>query len=321
MAESHNIQNVKWAHKDLLGIKYLSKEELNLIFQTAKSFKEISQRNIKKVPALRGKTVVCLFYEPSTRTRMSFELAAKRLSADVVNVAVASSSVTKGETLIDTVKNIEAMNVDTIIIRHTSSGAPLLVSKNTSAAVINAGDGCNEHPTQALLDMFTILEHKGKINDLKVSIIGDILHSRVARSNIWGLAKLGAQVTVCGPYSLIPRDIEKTNVTVTSNIEEAVNSADVIMPLRLQLERQQQALFPSSREYSMRFGVTHNRIKNAKKDVVIMHPGPINRGIEISNNLADDPRSVILNQVTNGIAIRMAVLFLLNSFKEKVRGK
>lgn len=306
-----------WARKDLLGLEELSKEEIELILETADSFKEISQRPIKKVPTLRGKTVVLFFFEPSTRTRTSFELAAKRMSADLVNIQTNASSLVKGETLKDTAKNIEAMKVDIIVMRHSSSGAPHLLAKAVSSSIINAGDGSHEHPTQGLLDLFTIKEHKRKITGLNVSIIGDITHSRVARSNIWGLTKLGANVTVCGPATLIPPEIEKLGVKVTYDAKEAIEGADVINLLRIQLERQSQNLFPSLREYAMKFGLDSEKMKFAKKDVLIMHPGPINRGVEITSEVADGPYSVILEQVTNGIAVRMAVLYLVSGVKER----
>jgi aspartate carbamoyltransferase catalytic subunit len=309
---------VKWTKKDLLGLETLSPDEIGLILETADSFKEISQRPIKKVPTLRGQTVVLLFFEPSTRTRTSFELAAKRMSADIVNIQTSASSLTKGETLKDTAKNIEAMKVDIIIMRHSSSGAPQLLAESISPSIINAGDGSHEHPTQGLLDIFTIKEHKKKIAGLNVSIIGDIAHSRVARSNIWGLTKLGAKVTVCGPATLMPPEIERLGVKVTYDIKEAIEGADVINMLRIQLERQGQSLFPSIREYSMKFGLDAGKMKYAKKDVLIMHPGPINRGVEITPEVADGPYSVILEQVTNGIAVRMAVLYLVSGVKERI---
>ncbi|MFH0732820.1 MAG: aspartate carbamoyltransferase catalytic subunit [Candidatus Omnitrophota bacterium] len=302
---------MKWQRKDLLGLEDLSVDEINLILNTATSFKEISERPIKKVPTLRGKTVVMLFFEPSTRTRTSFELAAKRLSADTLSVAANTSSLKKGETIKDTVKNIEAMKIDAIVIRHSSSGVASVLSKVLVPSVINAGDGSHEHPTQGLLDIFTIKEKKGRIAGLNVSIIGDIMHSRVARSNIWGLTKLGAKVTVCGPSTLMPAEIEKMGVNVTTNIKDAIASADAINILRIQLERQKDKFFPSTREYMMKFGIDAEKLKYAKRDVLIMHPGPINRGLELSPEVADGEYSVILNQVTNGIAVRMAVLFLL----------
>ena len=306
-------KKITWTKKDLLGLEELSAEEIELILNQAESFKEISERPIKKVPALRGKTVVNLFFEASTRTRTSFELAAKRLSADIVNVAASSSSVLKGETLKDTARNIEAMKVDYIVMRHSCPGAPNMLAKAISPAVINAGDGSHEHPTQALLDMFTIQQKLKKIKGLNVSIIGDISHSRVARSNIWGLTKLGAKVTVCGPKTLMPVEIEKMGVKVTYDLEEAIKDADVLNILRIQLERQKKSLFPSIREYVKKFGINKDVLeKYAKKNILIMHPGPINRGIELSQDVADGPYSVILDQVTNGVAVRMAVLFLLS---------
>jgi len=308
---------VTWTKKDLLGLEELSAAEIELILQTADSFKEISQRPIKKVPTLRGKTVVLFFFEPSTRTRTSFELAAKRMSADILNIQASASSLAKGETLKDTAKNIEAMKVDMIIMRHSSAGAPHLLSRSVSPSIINAGDGSHEHPTQGLLDIFTIKEHKKKIAGLNVSIIGDLAHSRVARSNIWGLTKLGARVTVCGPATLMPVEIEKLGVKVTHDIKEAIEGADVINLLRIQTERQSQNLLPSVREYAMKFGLDAEKMKYAKKDVLIMHPGPINRGVEITPEVADGPYSVILEQVTNGIAVRMAVLYLVSGVKER----
>jgi len=300
-----------WIRKDLLGLEELNKEEIELILDTAVSFKEISERPIRKVPTLRGKTIVMFFFEPSTRTRTSFELAAKRLSADTVNIGASTSSLLKGETLKDTAKNIEAMKIDALIMRHSSSGAPQLLSKILKPSVINAGDGSHEHPTQALLDIFTIREKKERVKGLKVSIIGDIMHSRVARSNIWGLTKLGAKVTVCGPSTLMPPEIEKLGVRVTNDIYEAIDGADVLNVLRIQLERQKAKFFPTVREYRERFGIDTDKLKGAKKDLLIMHPGPINRGIELTPEVADGPYSVILEQVTNGVAVRMSVLFLL----------
>lgn len=298
-------------NKHLLGLEYLTPEEIELILETARPFKDLFTRSIKKVPTLRGRTVVLLFYEPSTRTRISFELAAKRLSADMVNVAASSSSIQKGESLIDTVKNLEAMKVDFIVLRHSMAGAAELVARNVHAAVINAGDGCHEHPTQGLLDLFTIKHKKGKIAGLKVVIIGDVLHSRVARSNIWGLTKLGAKVTVCAPATLIPKEIERLGVKVTYNLREALNGAEVINVLRLQLERQKEHLFPSLEEYTEFYGLDSEKLSWANRSCLVLHPGPMNRGIEISSEVADGVQSVILEQVTNGIAIRMAVLYLL----------
>lgn len=304
-------EKLEWTRKDLLGLQDLSKEEIELILETAESFKEVSERTVKKVPALRGKTVVNLFFESSTRTRTSFELAAKRLSADIVNIAVQNSSVSKGETFKDTAKNIEAMKIDIIIIRHGASGVPYLLAKSVEASVVNAGDGSHEHPTQGLLDMFTMKQKKGKIKGLKVTIVGDITHSRVARSNIWGLNKLGAEVTVCGPRTLIPMEAERLGVKVSYDLKEAIKDADVVNILRIQHERQQRGLFPSIREYVNRFGINSEALKHAKKDIIIMHPGPINRGVELTPEVADGPHSVILEQVTNGIAVRMAVLYLI----------
>jgi len=305
-----------WVKKDLLGIEGLSKEEIGLILDTAASFKEVSTREIKKVPALRGKTVVNLFYEPSTRTRVSFEVAAKRLSADVINIATETSSVKKGETLNDTGRNIEALKADIIVVRHNSSGAAAMLARRVGVNVVNAGDGWHEHPTQALLDIFTLRERRGKIKGLKVSIVGDISHSRVARSNIWGLTKLGAKVTVCAPASLIPPGIEEMGVEIAYDIDEALHDADAVNVLRMQFERDERAAFPTQIEYFKKFGITKERLAKAKKDLIVMHPGPINRGIEISSEVADGPSSVILDQVTNGIAVRMAVLFLVSQARE-----
>lgn len=307
----------KWTKKDLLGLKDLSREEILLILDTAKGFCEISKRPIKKVPALRGRTVVNLFLEPSTRTRASFELAEKRLSADNLTFSgTSSSSLAKGETLKDMARNIEAMNVDLIVMRHTSSGAPHRLARYLKPGIVNAGDGINEHPTQALLDMFTIREKKKKIDGLKVSFIGDILHSRVARSNIWGLTKLGAEVTVCGPKTLMPVDIESLGVRATYDVDRAIEGADAITLLRIQLERQKESFFPSLREYMQTFGITRERLSRAKRDVIIMHPGPINRGVELADDVADGEYSVILDQVTNGVAVRMAVLYLLSGARQ-----
>ncbi len=299
-----------FTQKDLLGMDQLSRENINLILDTAESFKEVSTRDIKKVPTLRGKSVITFFYEPSTRTRTSFELAAKRLSADTVSISSTGSSMVKGETLIDTARNLQAMNPDIIVIRHSSSGAPHLIAKHVKAGVINAGDGINEHPTQALLDLFTMREKKGKIEGLRVLIVGDISHSRVARSNIIGLKKMGAEVTVCGPPTMIPSHAETLGVKVVCNPREAVKDKDVIMVLRIQLERQGKTLFPSLREYAMHFGINSAVLESAKKDALIMHPGPINRGVELSSDVADGLMSGILEQVTNGVAVRMAVLYL-----------
>ena len=299
------------ANKHLLGISELSPAEIVHILDTAETFRGISQREIKKVPTLRGRTVVNLFFEPSTRTRTSFEIAEKRLSADTLNVAIGTSSVVKGETLVDTAMNIEAMAPSMIVLRHSSSGASHLLSRICRAAVINAGDGMHEHPTQALLDAFTIRERKGRIQGLKVAIFGDLLHSRVLRSNVLLLTKLGAEVWVCGPATLIPRGLDRHGVRVTTSVEAAVDGADVIMMLRIQLERMQGGFFPSLREYFTTFGMTEARVARAKPDVIIMHPGPMNRGVEIASEVADGPFSVILDQVANGVAVRMAVLYLL----------
>jgi aspartate carbamoyltransferase catalytic subunit len=297
--------------KDLLGIADLAPDEISLVLETAEAMKEIGSRPIKKVPALRGKTVVNLFFEPSTRTRTSFEIAEKRLSADTLNIAIASSSVVKGETLADTALNLEAMQPDMIVLRHSSSGACHLLSRICRSAIINAGDGMHEHPTQALLDAFTIRERKKRLQGLKVAIVGDLLHSRVLRSNIHLLTKMGADVWVCGPPTLIPTDITRFGVRATSRVEEAVADADVIMLLRIQLERMEGAFFPSLREYYNVFGMTEARMRLAQPDVMIMHPGPMNRGVEIASEVADGPYSVILDQVANGVAVRMAVLYLL----------
>lgn len=303
---------MKLEKKDILGMKDLSVNEINLILETAESFLEISTREIKKVPTLRGKSIINLFYEPSTRTRTSFEIAGKRLSADTINISATNSSVVKGETLIDTARNLEAMNPDVIVVRHSAAGAPHLLASLVKQSIINAGDGAHEHPTQALLDMMTIKEKKGKISGLKIAIVGDIAHSRVARSNIYGLSKMGAQVVVAGPATMLPRDIEQMGVKVFNNLEDAITDADVVMMLRIQLERQSQNIFPSLREYSQHYCLNRSNIKLAKKEVIVMHPGPINRGVEISPDIADDPSySVILDQVNKGVAVRMALLYLL----------
>ena len=297
--------------KDLLGIADLTTDEISLILDTAEAMQEIGSRDVKKVPALRGKTVVNLFFEPSTRTRTSFEIAEKRLSADTLNIASASSSATKGETLADTALNLEAMRPDMIVLRHASSGACHLLSRLCRAGIINAGDGTHEHPTQALLDAFTIREQKKRLAGLKVAIVGDLLHSRVLRSNVHLLTRMGADVWVCGPPTLMPTDIVRFGVRATSSIDDAVADADVVMLLRIQLERMQGAFFPSLREYFGVFGMTEARLRLAKPDVMIMHPGPMNRGVEIASEVADGPYSVILEQVANGVAVRMAVLYLL----------
>jgi aspartate carbamoyltransferase catalytic subunit len=296
----------------LLGLQGVSPEDIETILNTADSFREVLDRPIKKVPTLRGVTVVNLFYEPSTRTRLSFELAEKRLSADLLNFSTSGSSVAKGETFKDTVRNIEAMKVDMIVMRHNCSGAPKFLTEFCSSrGVINAGDGAHEHPTQALLDMLSIRQKHGKLDGLRVVIVGDILHSRVARSNIWGLKTMGASVAVCGPTTLLPVEIEKMGIDVYSDINEALDGADVVNVLRLQLERQQSGLLPSLREYTNLFGITRERLRFLNKDYTILHPGPMNRGVEISSEVADADDSIILSQVTNGVAVRMAVLYLI----------
>ncbi len=297
--------------KDLLGIADLSDDEIYRVLDTAEAMREIGERPIKKVPTLRGKTIVNLFYEPSTRTRTSFEIAEKRLSADTLNIAVASSSVLKGETLADTAMTLEAMAPDMIVVRHASSGACHLMSRICRSRIINAGDGMHEHPTQALLDAFTIRQHKRRVDGLKIAIVGDLLHSRVLRSNVLLLTRLGADVWVSGPPTLIPPGIERLGVRASTEVDEVVDAADVIMMLRIQQERMQGAYFPSLREYFNIFGMTVERVKRAKPDVIIMHPGPMNRGVEIASEVADGPYSVILEQVANGVAVRMAVLYLL----------
>jgi aspartate carbamoyltransferase catalytic subunit len=295
--------------RDLLGLAGLERAEIEHLLDSAAAFKAVLERPVPKVPTLRGQTVANLFFENSTRTRISFELAEKRLSADVVNFSSSGSSVSKGESLLDTARNVQAMQIDMIVIRHASAGAPHFLANHLEAAVINAGDGAHEHPTQALLDLFTMRENKGRIDGLRVALVGDIQHSRVARSNLWGLLKLGAEVTLCGPTTLMPAEIETFGCRVTSRIEEAIEGADVIMALRIQLERQRQGKLPSLREYARLYGLTPERMAGATPDVLIMHPGPINRGIEISQEVADGPGSVILEQVTHGVAARMAVLF------------
>jgi aspartate carbamoyltransferase catalytic subunit len=302
--------------KHLLGLEDVSKAEITEILDTATTFKEILSRPIPKVPTLRGKTVVNLFFEPSTRTRLSFELAEKRLSADSVNFTSSVSSVQKGETLKDTARNIEAMRIDTVVMRHPASGAPHFLANWVDAAIINAGDGCHEHPTQGLLDLMTMKEELGRIEGLKVAIIGDITHSRVARSNIWGLKTMGADVALCGPKTLIPIEAKEWGVEILYEVDDAIQWADVLNVLRIQLERQRGGLFPSIREYHAAFGITIERLERAQKDITIMHPGPVNRGIELDSDLVDSDYSVILNQVTNGVAVRMAVLYLLSGEAE-----
>jgi len=299
--------------RDLLGIRNLSAAEIIGILDTAENFREVNTREIKKVPTLRGKTIINLFFEASTRTRTSFELAAKRLSADAVNISVSSSALTKGETLIDTALNLDAMSPDCIVVRHSSAGVPHQLAKVSKAAIVNAGDGANEHPTQALLDAMTIREHKGKIENLQVAIVGDILHSRVARSNIHLLTKLGASVRVAGPKTLVPNDFQfivEKDLHVAANVEEAIDGADVVMILRIQRERQDSAYFPTLREYAIHYGLTQERLDLAKSDAIVLHPGPMNRGIEIASDVADSSRSLILDQVKYGVAVRMAVLYL-----------
>ncbi|HKQ20000.1 MAG TPA: aspartate carbamoyltransferase catalytic subunit [Candidatus Eisenbacteria bacterium] len=297
--------------KDLLGLEDLSAEEITSILDTARTFREVLDRPIPKVPALRGLTAANLFFEASTRTRLSFELAEKRLSADTVNFQTTGSSVSKGETLRDTARNIEAMGIHLVVIRHQASGAPHYLARILNAGVINAGDGTHEHPTQGLLDIFTIREKLGRIDGLRVAILGDIMHSRVARSNIWGLTKLGASVTIAGPCTMMPAEVERFGVTVAKNVDEAIEGSDVVNILRIQLERQRAGLYPSLREYARVHGVTKERLRRAKPNVVVMHPGPMNRGVEIAQDVADGENSVILEQVTNGVAVRMAVLYLL----------
>lgn len=304
--------------RHLLGLDGVDAEEITLLLDTAKSFREILERPIKRVPTLQGKTVVNLFFEPSTRTRISFELAEKRMSADIVNFSASTSSVKKGESLIDTVKNIEAMKIDMVVVRHSSPGAAHLLSRVMDANIINAGDGGHEHPTQALLDMMTIREKFGKLEGLTVALVGDISHSRVALSNIYGLTTMGARVLVCGPATLIPRHIERLGVEVYHNIDDIIGQVDVLNILRLQLERQESGLFPSLREYHNYFGITPERLDKAEKPIMIMHPGPMNRGLEISSHVADSEHSVILEQVTNGIALRMAVLYLLSGGQSEI---
>ena len=303
---------MKWTRKHLLDIESLTADEITIVLDTARAFKAVGQRAIKKVPALRGKTVVNLFVEPSTRTRISFELAEQRLSADIINFSTEASSFKKGETLKDTALNLQALNADFIVIRHSASGASHFLSRVLDAHVINAGDGAHEHPTQALLDTFTVRERKGKIAGLNVTILGDILYSRVARSNIWALTKLGAKVTLCGPSTLVPKTFEQMGCRVTHDVDEAIRDADIINLLRIQHERQRKSMFPSIGEYTSLFGLTKARLALTKPEALIMHPGPINRGVEIDSEIADSARSVILDQVTNGLAVRMAVLFLIN---------
>lgn len=299
--------------KHILGLEELTAEEITLVLDTAESMREVSDRDVKKVPALRGVTVCNLFFEPSTRTRSSFEIAEKRLSADVLNFTTSQSSVVKGESLLDTARNLEAMGASMIVIRHPMSGAPWLLAKKLESSIINAGDGSHEHPSQALLDLFTIRQLKGRIEGLKVVIVGDVLHSRVARSNIWGFMKLGAEVRVVGPPTLVPKYIENIDVKAYYSLDKAVEGADVVIMLRIQKERQDSEYFPSLREYSRFYGLTREKLMSADKDVTVMHPGPINRGVELSSDIADGPGSVILEQVANGIAVRMAMFYLVAS--------
>ena len=297
--------------RHLLGLEEVPKEDITLILDTAETFREVLDRTIKKVPTLRGITVLNLFYEPSTRTRISFELAEKRLSADIVNFTASTSSVKKGESLRDTVQNIEAMRIDMVVVRHGSSGAPYFLTRCMDANIINAGDGAHEHPTQALLDMFTIRKKYGRLDGLRVVLVGDVKHSRVIRSNVWGLKTMGASVALCGPATLLPYEIEQLGCDVYTNVDEALEGADVVNVMRIQLERQEAGLFPSQREYTNLFGINRERLKHLNKNYTIMHPGPMNRGVEITSDVADSDSSVILDQVTNGQAVRMAVLYLL----------
>jgi len=312
---------MSFQRKDLLGMEDLSSEEIIFILDTAKSFREILERPIKMVPTLRGKTVANLFFEPSTRTRLSFELAEKRLNAAVLSFSSLGSSVTKGETLLDTAKNILAMKVDCFVLRHTSPGTPHLLARELDVSVINAGDGAHEHPTQALLDLYTIRERKGRVEGLKMVIVGDISHSRVARSNIWGMVKLGAEVRICGPPTLIPPDIERMGAKVFYSPEKALQGVDVVMMLRIQKERQTRGLVPSVNEYKEFFSLTEERLDLARKDALVMHPGPVNRGVELPARIADGERSIILDQVTNGVAVRMAILYLLLGKRRQGRVK
>ncbi len=302
---------MEWHRRHVLGLSDFHPEEMEFVIDTARSMEEVLTRDIKKVPALRGKTVVNLFFEASTRTRTSFEMAGKRLSADVVNFSSGTSSVTKGETLLDTARNIEAMKPNILVVRHSASGAALFLSRHVSCSIINAGDGANEHPSQGLLDLYTILKAKGRIAGLKIAIVGDILHSRVVRSDLHSLGRMGAKLWLCGPAPLVPREMERTGAVVTSDIREAVKGADVIIMLRIQLERQKTSYFQSLREYTRRFGLNRDVFSLAKDDAVIMHPGPINRGVEISDELADCDRSLVMRQVESGVAVRMALLYLL----------
>ena len=312
MALKRKTKQLNWRHKHLLGLRELSAEEITYILDTAKGFEQISTRLVKKAPTLRGKVVVNLFFEDSTRTRNSFTLAASRLSADVIEFTKKASAVSKGETLLDTAKNLEAMGIDIVVIRHSAGGAPKFLSRNIKACVVNAGDGYCEHPTQALLDVYTIRKLKGSLEGLKIAIVGDIAHSRVARSDLWAMTKLGAEVILVGPPTLMPAQVSQLPVSVSYSLDEVIEKVDVINMLRIQFERLGGNPFPSVREYSHYFGLTIERMKRAKSDILVMHPGPINRGLEIESEVADGPNSVILEQVTNGLAVRMAVLFLVN---------
>lgn len=312
---------LRFRHKDLIAIEQLTGDEICLILDTAEPLKEISERKIKKVPLLRGKTVVNLFFEPSTRTRVSFEFAEKRLSADTINIQSSASSVVKGETLVDTARTLEAMRIDMVVIRHPVSGAAAFLAERIRSNVINAGDGSHEHPTQALLDLLTIRDHLSRLEGVRVALIGDIAHSRVARSNIWALLKVGARVAVCGPRTLVPRFLADLGVRVFTRPEEAIAWAEVLNVLRIQVERQQEHLFPSLREYNKYFGVTRKRLETASQELLILHPGPMNRGVEIDSDVADGPHAVILDQVTNGIAVRMAVLYLLAGGAGRLAGE
>ena len=304
-------ERMNWKRKHILGLSDFMPYEIEFVMDTARSMEEVLSRDIKKVPTLRGKTVVNLFFEPSTRTRTSFEIAGKRLSADVVNFSYSGSSQSKGETLLDTARNIEAMKPGILVMRHNASGAAQFLSQRLSCSIINAGDGSNEHPSQALLDLYTILKAKGKVAGLEIAIIGDILHSRVARSNLYCLGKMGAKLRLCGPAALLPREMSRTGATLTNDLREAVKGADVVIMLRVQLERQKSAFFPSVREYSRVYGLNEDIFSLAKDDAILMHPGPINRGVELTNELADCSRSLILNQVESGVAVRMALLYLM----------
>lgn len=297
--------------KDILGLEEMTPEEINLVLDTAASMKDVINRTIKKVPTLRGRAVLNLFYEPSTRTRTSFELAAKYMSADAVNITASTSSMQKGETLADTARNIQVMGVDLVVVRHQAAGAPHFLARRLETSVINAGDGAHEHPTQGLLDLLTIREKKGRVHGLKVAIVGDILHSRVARSDVWGLKKLGAEVVIAGPRTLLPPSPEALEVQATTRVEEALEGADVVIVLRLQLERQKSGYLPTIKEYARLYGINRERLSLARKDVLVMHPGPVNRGVELTSEVADGPNSAILDMVTNGVAVRMALLYLL----------